>query len=146
MKYIPRFIDIIYFNSECNETHSKQLLKKIISIVVVFQYWLQSDYDNQIRPQQLLKWCVLIVVDKVLLLHTDRMIERQTIRRTDRQNSISTALSESGVTKIFNMKLIPSYIKMIISVMAAYFNSWCKTILIRKLPHYYRNIFKSGCI
>lgn len=144
MKYIPRFIDIIYFNSECNETHSKQLLKKIISIVVVFQYWLQSDYYNQIRPQQLLKWCVLIVVDKVL--HTDRMIERQTIRRTDRQNSISTALSESGVTKIFNMKLIPSYIKIIISVMAAYFNNWCKTILIRQLPHYYRNIFKSGCI
>lgn len=63
------------------------------------------------------------MVDKVLLLHTDRIIERQTIRRTDRQNSISTALSESGVTKIFNMKLIPSYIKMIISVMAAYFNS-----------------------
>lgn len=50
-------------------------------------------------------------------------IRRQTIRRTDRQNSISTALSESGVTKIFNMKLIPSYIKMIISVMAAYLNS-----------------------
>lgn len=48
------------------------------------------------------------MVDKVLLLHTDKMIERQTIRRTDRQNSISTALSKSGVTKIFNMKLIPT--------------------------------------